>query len=84
MIPLLFSSLSLSLHLSPSPSHATDVFLRRSNRQESTGNKKALVFPRRDEHKAPSLLAADVESWSICHQPVEPLEPGRLFISVFA
>lgn len=52
----------LSRFLPPSPLHATDVFLSRSNRQESTGKKKGSVFPRREEYKAPSLHTTDAES----------------------
>lgn len=75
--PFIPSSLSLSPFLCLSPSHATDVFLSRSNRQESTGKKKGSVFPRREEYKAPSLHAADAESQSICHQLALPHGPER-------
>lgn len=76
VLPPLCLSLSPFL-LSLSPLHATDVFLRRSNRQESTGNKKGPVFPRREEYKAPSLHTADAESQSICHQLALPHGPER-------
>lgn len=54
--PLFFSSSSSS---PPSFSHATDVFLSRFSRQESTGKTKASVLPMREEYKAPGLRAAD-------------------------
>lgn len=70
-------SISLSPFLCLSSLHATDVFLSRSNRQESTGKKKGSVFPRREEYKAPSLHTADAESQSICHQLALPHGPER-------
>ena len=72
-----FFFLSLSPFPCLSPLHATDVFLSRSNRQESTGKKKGSVFPRREEYKAPSLHTADAESQSICHQLALPHGPER-------
>lgn len=47
----------LSLFLPLSPSHATDVFLCRSNKQESTGEERAPIFPRREEYKAKSAYS---------------------------
>lgn len=75
LIPPSLSSFLLRTHsLSLSPLNATDVFLSRSNRQESTGKKKGSVFPRREEHKAPCLHTADAES----HLP-----PARCATSVW-
>lgn len=65
-----FAPLSLSPLLSFSLSHATDVFLCRSNRQESTGKKKSSIFPRREEYKAPQ------SAYSRCREPVH-LPPAR-------
>lgn len=70
-------------------SHATDVFLRRSNRQESTGKKKRLGLPQERGVQSPPVCVRQMQkagpsaTSSLCHMGLRDLIQQRTLFSFF-